>query len=179
MSDTMRTNALIGLSLALVAIFIYLSFRFEYEFATAALLCLVHDVLITIGAIGLLHVLKVPVQIDLHTIAALMTIIGYSLNDTIIIFDRIREEIEKGKKIPFIALVNQALNHTLSRTVMTSGTTLLVLCALVLFGGASLFSFSLIMLIGILFGTFSSWFIAAPILVFLNRKQMNTLENVT
>src|SRR5690606_35378210 len=93
MSDTMRNNALIGLFISFVSIFIYIAFRFEYKFAAAAIICLLHDVLITIGLMGLLNAIGLPVQIDLNTVAALMTIVGYSLNDTIIIFDRIREEM--------------------------------------------------------------------------------------
>lgn len=171
MSHTMRNSALYGLFISFVCIFIYLSFRFEYKFATAALLCLFHDVLITIGSIGLLHALGVPVQIDLNTIAALMTIIGYSLNDTIIIFDRVREEMQTAKNQKFDRIVNQALNATLSRTSMTSGTTLLVLLALVVLGGSSIFSFALVMTIGVFFGTLSSWFIAAPLLLFFQKKE--------
>lgn len=177
-SSTMRNNALYGLLISFLCIFIYLSFRFEYKFAAAALLCLFHDVFITIGSIGLLHTLGVPLQIDLNTIAALMTIIGYSLNDTIIIFDRIREEMQTSQNQRFNKIVNHALNATLSRTSITSGTTLLVLLALVTLGGSSVFSFALVMTIGIFFGTLSSWFIASPLLLFFQKKEESkaTLE---
>jgi SecD/SecF fusion protein len=171
MSSSMRNNALLGLLAACVAIFIYIAFRFEYKYAIAAVLCLLHDVFITLGLVGILHVLKVPVQIDLNTIAALMTIIGYSLNDTIIIFDRIREDVQTSKNMPMRAVVNRAINTTLSRTSITSGTTLLVVLALLLFGGSSIFSFSLVMVIGIVFGTISSWFIACPFLIFFHQKE--------
>lgn len=171
MSNTMRNNALYGLLISFVCIFIYLSFRFEYKFAAAALICLFHDVLITLGSIGLLHALKIPIQIDLNTIAALMTIVGYSLNDTIIIFDRIREELHTKRNIRFPDLVNNALNATLSRTTITSGTTLLVLITLVAIGGPSIFSFSLVMTIGVFFGTLSSWFIASPLILFFQKKE--------
>lgn len=171
MSDSMRNNALFGLGIAFVCIFIYLAFRFEYKFAAAALICLLHDVLITMGFVGILFALKVPVQIDLNTIAAIMTIVGYSLNDTIIVFDRIREEMRlmHGKKMSDI--VNIALNATLSRTTLTSGTTLLVLVALVVLGGSSIFSFALVMTIGVFFGTLSSWFIASPLMLFFHRRE--------
>jgi SecD/SecF fusion protein len=170
-SSTMRDHALYGLLISFLCIFIYLSFRFEYQFAAAALICLFHDVFITLGAIGLLHTIGVPVQIDLNTVAALMTIVGYSLNDTIIIFDRIREELLEKKQESFGKVVNHALNATLSRTTMTSGTTLLVLVALVAFGGSSIFSFALVMAIGVFFGTLSSWFIASPLLLFFQKKE--------
>ncbi len=171
MSDNMRNNALIGLLISFVCIFIYIAFRFEYKFAAASILCLLHDVLITIGFMGLLHALGVPVQIDLNTVAAIMTIVGYSLNDTIIIFDRIREEIQetKNKSLPWI--VNHALNATLSRTTITSGTTLLVLVALVALGGSSIFSFALVMTVGVFFGTLSSWYIASPLMLFFHGKE--------
>ncbi len=171
MSDTMRNNALIGLAIAFFCIFVYLSFRFEYKFAAAALICLFYDVFITMGLFGILHGLGLEMQIDLNTIAAIMTIIGYSLNDKIIVFDRIREEMKDRptKKLPEI--VNYALNATLSRTAITSGTTLLVLLALVLFGGPSIFGFSLVMTIGVFFGTLSSWFIAAPLMIFFHKRE--------
>lgn len=171
MSDSMRNNALIGLAISFICIFVYLAFRFEYKFAAAALICLFHDVLITLGLVGLLYAFGLEIQIDLNTIAALMTIVGYSLNDTIIIFDRIREEIgiSTNKKLPVI--VNHALNATLSRTTITSGTTLLVLIALVIFGGPSIFGFSLVMTIGVFFGTLSSWFIAAPLMIFFHKRE--------
>lgn len=171
MSSSMRNNALLGLLAACAAIFVYIAFRFEYKYAIAAVLCLVHDILVTIGLLAILHALKVPVQIDLNTIAALMTIIGYSLNDTIIIFDRIREDVHSQPNRPMRDIVNTALNTTLSRTSITSGTTLLVIVALLLCGGASIFSFALVMLIGIIFGTLSSWFIAAPLMLFFHKKE--------
>lgn len=176
MSETMRNNALIGLMLSFVSIFIYLAFRFEYKFAAAAVLCLLHDVFITLGAIGLLHAVGIPVQIDLSVIAALMTIIGYSLNDTIIIFDRIREEMRLMRGRPLAEVVNYALNATLSRTTITSGTTLLVLIALVLFGGPSIFSFSLVMAIGVFLGTLSSWFIASPLMLFFHKRESRAVS---
>ncbi|PIS02650.1 MAG: protein translocase subunit SecDF [Chlamydiae bacterium CG10_big_fil_rev_8_21_14_0_10_42_34] len=171
MSDSMRNNALIGLLISFICIFIYITVRFEYKFAAAAIICLLHDVLVTIGLMGVLYALGVPVQIDLNTVAAIMTIVGYSLNDTIIIFDRIREEMRTTRNKPLPFIVNSALNATLSRTVITSGTTLLVLIALVGLGGASIFSFALVMTIGVLFGTLSSWYIASPLMLFFHSRE--------
>ena len=174
MSDSMRNNALIGLLIAFVCIFVYLAIRFEATYASSAIICVVHDVSISLGLIGILHYFGVPIQIDLNTVAALMTIVGYSLNDTIIVFDRIREEIRlmQGSTLPQV--INHAINVTLSRTSITSLTTLLVLLALVICGGPSIFSFALVMIIGVIFGTLSSWFIASPLLVYFQRKEKST-----
>lgn len=171
-SDAMRNNALIALSLALISILIYITFRFEFKYACAAVVGLAHDVLITLGILALFHAMGFLVQIDLQVIGAIMTIIGYSLNDTIIVFDRIREDIRLMRKSTYREIINHALNVTLSRTVMTSGTTLLVLLTLVLMGGHSIFAFSLVMTIGVLVGTFSSLFIATPMLLFLHNREI-------
>jgi SecD/SecF fusion protein len=171
MSATMRNNALYGLLLALICILLYITIRFEFKYAVAATLGLAHDVLITIGTVCVLHILRVPVQIELNTIAALMAIVGYSLNDTIIVFDRIRDDLKSFRKMSFKDVVHHALNITLSRTLMTSGTTVLVLLALVCLGGPTLFGFALVMTIGIVYGTLSSLFIAAPLLCYLQRKE--------
>ncbi len=179
MSDSMRNNALLGLLLAFICIFIYIAIRFEYKFAAAAIICLLHDVLITLGLMGLLHALGVPIQIDLNTVAAMMTIVGYSLNDTIIIFDRIREMSLQHRNRPLYGIVNDALNTTLSRTTITSGTTLLVLIALVALGGPSIFSFALVMTIGVFFGTLSSWYIASPIMLFFHHKETMGTQRVS
>ncbi len=170
-SDAMQRQALFGLALALLFCFVYITLRFEYPFAMAALLCVLHDLCITLAAIGILHAVGCPVQIDLNTVAALMTILGYSLNDTIIIFDRIREERALLKHRSFSQAVNEAINATLSRTTITSGTTLLALLSLVLFGSGSIFSFACVMIVGVVLGTLSSWFIAAPLLLFFHRRQ--------
>lgn len=179
MSDTMRNNALIGLSLALLCILIYITVRFEFKYAISATLCLAIDVFVTIAILCIMHTCGVPVQIDLNTIAALMTIIGYSLNDTIIIFDRIREDLKQTRKKSFKDVVNQALNLTLSRTLMTSGTTLIVLIALLTLGGSAIFGLSLVMVIGVVFGTLSSLFIAAPFLLFFHNKEKTKKEKLT
>ncbi len=175
MSDSMRNQALFGFALSFIGIFIYLAFRFEYKFAAAAIGCLIHDVLITLALMGLLHALGAPIQIDLITIAALMTAVGYSLNDTIIIFDRIREEMAKSTKRSLKEIVNNSLNATLSRTMITSGSTLLVVLALLLIGGSSIFGFALVMTIGVVFGTLSSWFIAAPLMLYFHKREESQL----
>lgn len=171
MSSAMRNNALYGLALAFICILLYITVRFEFKYAVAATIGLAHDVLITIGTVCVLHALRVPLQLELNTIAALMAIIGYSLNDTIIIFDRIREDMKFLRKLPLKDVILHALNVTLSRTLMTSGTTILVLLALVVLGGPTLFGFSLVMTIGILYGTLSSLFIATPLLYYLHKRE--------
>jgi len=165
MSDTMREQAILGLSLALLCILLYIGIRFEFKYAIAATLGLVVDVAFTVGFLALLHALGVPAQIDLKTIAALMTIIGYSLNDTIIIFDRIREDAKLQRTTPFKEIMHSALNVTLSRTIMTSTTTLVVLIALVALGGSTIFGLALVMIIGVCYGTLSSLFVASPLLL--------------
>lgn len=175
-SDVMRNNAIMALTLAFLAILLYITFRFEFKFGMAAVIGLVHDVIVTLAIIAILRWFGLPLQIDLAVIGAIMMIIGYSLNDTIIVFDRIREELRTLRKLSYREIVNHALNVTLSRTVMTSGTTLIVLLCLVAVGGSSIFAFSLVMTIGILVGTFSSLFIAAPtLLYFHDREEQNQL----
>lgn len=176
LSDAMRNNAIIALTLALLAILIYITFRFEFKYAVAAVVGLAHDVIITVGVLAIFHKLGSPVQIDLQVVGAIMTIIGYSLNDTIIVFDRIREDIRLMRKMKFHEIVNHALNVTLSRTLMTSGTTLLVLLALVLLGGHTIFAFSLVMTLGVIFGTLSSLFIAAPVMLYLHDREERQAE---
>ncbi len=178
MSENMRNNALLGLGLSFLAIVIYLAFRFDFKYAFSALVCLFHDVAISLGAIALLHAMGVSIQIDLITVAAIMTIIGYSLNDTIIIFDRIREESKILRTISFPEMVNHALNATLSRTTITSGTTLLALLPLMLFGGSTLFGFAFVMVIGVIFGTLSSIFIASPCMLLLHKREEKKEEKV-
>ncbi|MBJ7448812.1 MAG: protein translocase subunit SecD [Parachlamydiales bacterium] len=177
LSDAMRNSALWGLGLSLLCILIYLSIRFEFKYAISSILGLVHDVLITIGILAMLHLAGLPIQIDLQVIAALMTIIGYSLNDTIIIFDRIREDTRLMRKSKFSTIINHSLNATLSRTIMTSGTTMVVLVALVLMGGSSIFAFSLVMTIGVIVGTLSSLFVAAPLLLYFHKKESDREES--
>ena len=178
MSDSMRTNALVGMGVALICILIYITFRFEFKYAFSATLCLAHDVVFCVGLMALLHQMGVQIQIDLHTVAALMTIVGYSLNDTIIIFDRIREDLRLMRKNSFTEVINHALNVTLSRTLMTSGTTLLVLIPLMALGGSTIFGFALVMAIGVIFGTLSSLFIAAPLMQFFHNRETQKDEKL-
>lgn len=170
-SDAMRNNALLALGLALISILLYITVRFEFKYAISAIIALAHDVLITIGAMAILHRFGVPIQIDLQAVGAIMTIVGYSLNDTIIIFDRIREDSRILRKLKFSEMINHALNVTLNRTLMTSGTTVLVLVALVALGGSAIFSFALVMTLGVVFGTFSSLFIASPALLYFHGRE--------
>lgn len=171
MSDVMRNNAIIGLTIALFCILIYITLRFEFKYAISATICLAHDVIFTIGVLAILYFLGVSIQFDLNTVAALMTIVGYSLNDTIIVFDRIREDVRLMRKSSFSEIINHALNVTLSRTMMTSGSTLLVLIPMMALGGSTLFGFSLVMAIGVIFGTLSSLFIAAPLMKYFHDRE--------
>ena len=175
-SKTMRNNAIMALTLALASILIYITVRFEFKYAVGAVVALTHDVIVTIGLLSMFHFMGFPVQIDLTVVAAIMTIIGYSLNDTIVVFDRIREDIKILRKMKFHEIVNHALNITLARTIMTSGTTLLVLLCLIFLGGRSIFDFSLVMTIGVVVGTISSLFIASPIMLYFHDREERLLE---
>ncbi len=170
LSDTMQNNAILAMSIALIGILLYITFRFEFKYAIAAVIALAHDVWITLGIVALFHMLGFPIEINLQAVGAILTIIGYSLNDTIIVFDRIREEVRILRKLKFAEVINHSLNVTLNRTIMTSGTTLLVLLSLVFLGGTSIFGFSLIMTIGVLVGTFSSLFIASPAMLWVHNQ---------
>jgi preprotein translocase subunit SecF len=157
----LREKGILSLVYAMIGILIYISWRFELRFAIGAIVALLHDVLITIGAFSI-----TGREIDLPIIAAFLAIIGYSLNDTIIVYDRIRENYGKHQKKGFSAVVNHSINETLSRTILTSGTTLLVVLALFIFGGGVIHNFAFAMLVGILVGTYSSIFVASPVLIF-------------
>ena len=145
---------------SLLGMLIYLWFRFELIYGVAAVVACFHDTLITVGAFSLLNT-----EISLTVIAAILTLVGYSMNDTIVVFDRIRENIKLLRKDSLTEIVNKSINQTLSRTVLTSGLTFLTVLALFLFGGEVLHGFSLALVIGIIIGTYSSIFIAAPMLV--------------
>ncbi len=170
-SHLIRIKAAIAFFSALLAIFLYINLRFELKYAISAVLCLIHDILFCVCSAAILFYFQIPVQIDIHTLAALITIIGYSLNDTIIVFDRIREEKKSLQKRPYSAIINSAINVTLSRTLITSWVTLLVLIPLIVLGGRAIFGFSLVMIIGVFFGTLSSLFIAAPLLKYFETAQ--------
>ncbi|MEC7049406.1 MAG: protein translocase subunit SecF [Pseudomonadota bacterium] len=151
---------------ALLAIMVYIWFRFEWQFSIAAILALAHDVLSTIGLFAL-----TSFEFNLATVAAILTIAGYSINDTVVVFDRVRENLRRYKSYEQPAILNRSLNETLSRTVMTSVTTLLALFAIVLFGGAVLRDFALAMMWGVLIGTYSSVFVAVGALAFFDLKR--------
>ncbi len=161
--DALQEKGIMALSLALVMILIYVSFRFEWRFAIASILALVHDISIALGAIVLFSI-----DVNLDILAAILTILGYSLNDTIIVFDRIRESVNTSKENHLDAVVNESVSKTLSRTTLTSLTTFFVVLTLYLFGGEIINGFSFTLLVGIIVGTYSSIFIAASFLVQLN-----------
>ncbi len=153
----------IGLVLAICAILVYLWFRFEWQFALGAMIANVHDLVLTIGFMSLTQI-----DFDLTSIAALLTILGYSLNDTVVIYDRIREMLRRYKRMPMADLLNISVNATLSRSIITHVTVTLALLALLLFGGNAIHSFTATMMFGVvLVGTYTSVFIAAPILIYL------------
>jgi len=153
----LREKGMLAMLYAVIGILIYVTWRFELRYAVGAVIALLHDVLITVGIFSLLGK-----EFTLPIIAALLTIIGYSLNDTIVVFDRIRENIKGIRKQPLKDIVNSSINQVMSRTVLTSFTTLLVVLALFIFGGAVIHDFAFALLIGILIGTYSSIFIASP-----------------
>ncbi|MCM2294279.1 protein translocase subunit SecDF [Allorhizobium sp. BGMRC 0089] len=159
-SSELTQSATIGVLVSLACILVYIWIRFEWQFAVGAIIATLHDVILTLG----LYVIS-GVQFDLTSIAALLTIVGYSLNDTVVVYDRMRENLRRYKKMPLNVLIDSSINNTLSRTILTSTTTLLALLALFLFGGEVIRSFTFAMLFGVLVGTFSSIYIAAPVLI--------------
>ena len=158
-SGELLKSGLLAISLSLAAMLFYIWIRFEWQFSVAAIAALIHDVLITVGIFSLLSY-----EINLSIVAAVLTIVGYSMNDTVVIFDRIRENLKKYSNISISDISNISTNETLSRTLITSVTTLLALLSIYIFGGAILKGFSFAMIIGVLIGTYSSIFIATPIL---------------
>ncbi len=162
--EQLRRNSLWALLVAAIAIVIYISVRFQFKFAIVALLTLTHDILITVGIFALLGR-----EVNTAFVAALLTILGYSLNDTIVIFDRIRENMKIMSKKPFLELANQAVVDTLPRSINTSITTLVTVLAIYIFGGAAIQTFMLALLIGMFAGTYSSIFVASPLLVTWNQ----------
>ena len=159
-------SAIYSVILCFVAIFIYLWFRFEWQFSVGGIVALFHDLIITIGVFSLLDL-----QFDLSIVAALLTILGYSINDTVIIYDRLRENLKKDSSSELSILVNESLNNTLSRTFKTSGTTLLCIVAVLIFGGEVLRGFAFAITFGIIIGTYSSIYIASPILMYFKVKR--------
>src|SRR5512139_194959 len=162
-SGELLSYGVIGLGLAIFCILIYLWFRFEWQFALGAMIANVHDIVLTIGFMSITQI-----DFDLTSIAALLTILGYSLNDTVVIYDRIREMLRRYRKLPMPELLNESINSTLSRSIITHVTVTLALLALLLFGGHAIHSFTAVMMFGVvLVGTYTSIFIAAPILIYL------------
>lgn len=164
--DQLRDQSGMGMLVALGVVMLYVAFRFQYKFAIGALMALLHDVIIVIGIFALFNI-----EFDLTVLAAILAVIGYSLNDTIVVYDRIREAIRTSQIDDMPAIFNEAINATLSRTLATSGTTLLVLLALLLLGGDMIENFALALLIGVVIGTFSSIYISGALLLPLKLKR--------
>ncbi|MGE0055289.1 MAG: protein translocase subunit SecF [Hyphomicrobium sp.] len=165
-SSELRQTGMIAVAAGILAIVLYVWFRFEWQFAVGAVVALTHDVLVVIGIFSLFQF-----EFDLSTVAALLTILGYSVNDTVVVSDRIRENLRKYKKMELNELLNLSLNETLSRTILTSMAAIVVLFMLYTFGGEVIRNFNFAMLLGVIIGTYSSIFIAAPLLAYLGVKR--------
>ena len=170
-SSELLKSGIIAIAVSLAAMLFYIWIRFEWQFSLGAILALFHDVVITLGFFSLFGL-----EINLSIVAAVLTIVGYSMNDTVVIFDRVRENLRKFSDIKIFELTNISINETLSRTIITSITTLLALGSIYLFGGEILKGFSLAMILGVVFGTYSSIYIANPILVKLKVSQKTILK---
>ena len=170
-SAELLKSGIIAIALSLAAMLLYIWIRFEWQFSLGAILALFHDVILTLGIFSLFSL-----EINLSIVAAVLTIVGYSMNDTVVIFDRVRENLKKYADIKIFELTNISINETLSRTIITSITTLLALLSIYLFGGEILKGFSLAMILGVIFGTYSSIYIANPILVMLKVSQKTIIK---
>ncbi|MBF0622391.1 MAG: protein translocase subunit SecF [Magnetococcales bacterium] len=166
--DELKEAGLLAMLLSMLAILIYVAVRFEFRFAIGAVVALLHDVILTMGFFSLLQK-----EFTLVVVAALLTVVGYSLNDTIVVFDRVREEMKRLKKQPMDKIVNVAVNRTLSRTLVTSLTTILVLVALLVFGGQVIHDFSLTLFFGVVVGTYSSIFVASSVVLLMKPPARN------
>jgi preprotein translocase SecF subunit len=173
-SSELLKSGIIAIALSLAAMLFYIWVRFEWQFSLVAILTLFHDFIITLGFFSLFNL-----EINLSIVAAVLTIVGYSMNDTVVIYDRVRENLRKFSDIKIYELTNISINETLSRTIITSATTLLALVSIYLFGGEILKGFSLAMIMGVVFGTYSSIYIANPILVKLRVSQKTILKEDT
>ena len=173
-SSELLKSGIIAIALSLAAMLFYIWIRFEWQFSLGAILALFHDVIVTLGLFSLFSL-----EINLSIVAAVLTIVGYSMNDTVVIYDRVRENLRKFSDIKIYELTNISINETLSRTVITSATTLLALVSIYLFGGEILKGFSLAMILGVIFGTYSSIYIANPILVKLRVSQKTIIKEET
>jgi len=173
-SNELLRAGLLAISLSLAAMLFYIWIRFEWQFSLGAIIALIHDVIITVGIFSFL-----AYEVNLSIVAAVLTIVGYSMNDTVVIFDRIRENLKKYLKISITEISDLSTNQTLSRTLITSVTTLLALFSIYIFGGSILKGFSFAMIIGVIVGTYSSIFVATPILNYTNVNQKTVLkENI-
>ena len=170
-SGELAEQGIIAVVTAILGILIYVWFRFEWQFAVGAVMSLLHDVLLTIGLFCLLGI-----EFNLQIIAAILTIVGYSLNDTVVVFDRIREFLRKYKSMPLADLIDFSINSVLPRTILTSVTTMLALIALYIFGGEVLRGFTFTMIWGVIIGTYSSIFIASPVLILLGTNREGAKE---
>ena len=170
-SAELLQSGIIAIALSLAAMLLYIWIRFEWQFSLGAIVALFHDVIITLGVFSLFSL-----EINLSIVAAVLTIVGYSMNDTVVIFDRVRENLRKFSDIKIFELTNISINQTLSRTIITSATTLLALLSIFIFGGEILKGFSLAMILGVIFGTYSSIYIANPILVVLKVSQRTIVK---
>jgi len=170
-SAELLQSGIIAICMSLAAMLFYIWIRFEWQFSLGAILALFHDVIITLGFFSIFSL-----EINLSIVAAVLTIVGYSMNDTVVIFDRVRENLKKHADIEIFNLTNTSINETLSRTIITSTTTLLALFSIFFFGGEILKGFSLAMILGVIFGTYSSIYIANPVLVFLKVDQKTILK---
>ena len=170
-SSELLKSGIIAIGLSLAAMLIYIWIRFEWQFSLGAIIAIFHDVIITLGIFSLFSF-----EINLSIVAAVLTIVGYSMNDTVVIFDRVRENLKKYSDIKIFDLTNISINETLSRTIITSITTLIALLSIYFFGGEILKGFSLAMILGVIFGTYSSIYIANPILVLLNVSQKTIIK---
>ena len=170
-SKELLRAGLLAISLSLAAMLFYIWIRFEWQFSLGAIIALIHDVIITVGIFSFLSY-----EVNLSIVAAVLTIVGYSMNDTVVIFDRVRENLKKYSKISITEISDLSTNQTLSRTLITSVTTLLALFSIYIFGGAILKGFSFAMIIGVIVGTYSSIFVATPILNYTNVSQKTILK---
>ena len=169
--DELAEQGILAVVYAMIGIFLYVMFRFQWRFSVGAVAALIHDVVLSMGVLC-----AVQVEFDLTVVAALLAVIGYSLNDTIVLFDRIRENFPRLRKRTPIEVVNTSVNETLSRTLMTSMTTLLVLSALFIFGGEIIHSFAFTLIVGVLVGTYSSIFVASTVLLQLGVSKLDLLQ---
>ena len=169
--NELKQSAILAILMSIGAILLYVWFRFEWQFGLGAIIALTHDVITTLGLFALLNL-----EFNLASVAALLTIAGYSINDTVVIYDRVRENMRKYKKMPLTELFNKSVNETLARTVMTSVTTLLALTALLVFGGEVIRGFSIALIWGVLIGTYSSVALAVPMLLYLKVQRADDTD---